>query len=73
MTTQTTIRIEEQSYKQVKTVLKRLGLTYSQAINIFNNMIVLNQGLPFRVNIPNVETLHAINEAKRLKGEFFDK
>jgi DNA-damage-inducible protein J len=70
MKTQTTIRIDEKNYVQAKEILRYLGLTYSEAINIFNNMIVCNKGLPFEVKIPNDDTLAAMEEAKRLKGDF---
>ena len=49
MKTQTTIRVEETSYQQAKEILSQMGLNYSQAISVFNNMIVLNKGLPFEL------------------------
>jgi addiction module RelB/DinJ family antitoxin len=55
---------------QAKEILKYLGLTYSQAINVFNNMIVCHKGLPFDIKIPNDETLAAMSEAKQLNGDF---
>ena len=70
MKTQTTVRIDRNNYVQAKEILKFLGLTYSQAINIFNNMIVCQKGLPFEVKIPNDETLAAMEEAKQLNGDF---
>ena len=68
--TQTTIRLEENSYKKAREVLKIIGLSYSQAVNMFNSMIVLNQGLPFDAKIPNSLTLEAMEEAKNLEGDF---
>ena len=53
MKTQTTIRVEETSYHQAKEILSQIGLNYSQAISVFNNMIVLNKGLPFELKLPN--------------------
>lgn len=70
MKTQTTIRIEQKNFVQAKEILKYLGLSYSQAINIFNNMIVCHKGLPFEIKIPNDETLAAMAEAKHLDGDF---
>lgn len=69
MKTQTTIRVDEHSYTQAKEILSVLGLSYSQAINIFNNMVVSTKGLPFAVKIPNEETLQAMEEAKNLNGD----
>lgn len=70
MKTQTTIRVDQNNYKQAKEILKYLGLSYSQAINVFNNMVVRHQGLPFDVKIPNDETLKAMSEAQHLEGDF---
>jgi DNA-damage-inducible protein J len=70
MKTQTTIRLEQKNFAQAKEILKYLGLTYSQAVNIFNNMIVCHKGLPFEIKIPNDETLAAMAEATHLKGDF---
>jgi DNA-damage-inducible protein J len=47
-----------------------LGLSYSQAINVFNNLIVCHKGLPFEIKIPNDETLAAMSEAEQLNGDF---
>ncbi len=70
MKTQTTIRVDEENYIRAKKILKYLGLSYSQAINVFNSMIVSNQGIPFEIKIPNDLTLKAMKEAKGLDGEF---
>ena len=70
MKTQTTIRIDQNNYTQAKEILKYLGLSYSQAVNIFNSMVVSTKGLPFEVKIPNDETIQAMEEAKKLDGDF---
>ncbi|MBT3487621.1 MAG: type II toxin-antitoxin system RelB/DinJ family antitoxin [Desulfobacula sp.] len=70
MKTQTTIRLDQNNYTQAKEILKYLGLSYSQAVNIFNSLIVCNKGLPFEVKIPKGETLQAMDEAKKLNGDF---
>lgn len=67
---QTTIRLEEDDYKQAREILEFVGMSYAQAINMFNRMVVLNHGLPFDAKIPNKKTLEAMKEAKELKGEF---
>jgi len=68
--TQTTIRLEESDYKKAKDILKYIGMNYSQAINMFNRMVVLEKGLPFEAKIPNDETLRAMKEAIELDGEY---
>ncbi len=71
MKTQTTIRVEETSYHQAKEILSQMGLNYSQAIGVFNNMIVLNKGLPFELKIPNDKTKQALHELEMKEGESF--
>ena len=61
--TQTTIRLEESDYREAREILKYDGMSYSQAINMFNRMVVLNHGLPFEAKIPNEETVKAMKEA----------
>jgi len=72
MKTQTTIRVEESNYHQAKEILAKVGLNYSQAISVFNNMVVLNKGLPFDVKIPTQETQSALDDLKDYKGKSFD-
>lgn len=67
---QTTIRLDEDDYKQAREILKYVGMSYSQAINMFNRMVVLNHGLPFEAKVPNKKTINAMKEAKELDGEF---
>ena len=71
MKTQTTIRVDELNYTLAKEILAKLGLNYSQAIAVFNNMIVMHQGLPFDVRIPSKETQKALDELKARDGKSF--
>ncbi len=71
MKTQTTIRVDEKSYRLARDILDEIGLNYSQAISIFNKMIVLNRGLPFELKIPNSDTLKALNELEKREGKSF--
>jgi DNA-damage-inducible protein J len=72
MKAQTSIRVEKEIYESAKEILKELGLSYSQAINVFNAMIVKYKGLPFEVKLPDEETIKAIEEYKQGKGKRFD-
>ena len=71
MKTQTTIRVEETNYHKAKQILDQMGMSYSQAIGVFNSMIVLNKGLPFEVKLPNAQTKKALKELDEKKGETF--
>ena len=68
--TQTTIRLEENDYREAKDILRYIGMSYSQAVNMFNRMVVLERGLPFEAKIPNDKTLKAMKEAMELDGEY---
>ena len=70
--TQTTIRVDEENYLKAREILNQIGLNYSQAVSVFNSMIVLNRGLPFELKIPNKETKQALHELKTKKGETFN-
>ena len=61
MKTQTTIRVEETNYHKAKEILDQMGLSYSQAIGVFNSMVVMNKGLPFEVKIPSKKLQKSIN------------
>ena len=70
--TQTTIRVDEENYLKAREILSQIGLNYSQAISVFNNMIVLNKGLPFELKIPNSQTRQALYELEIRDGKTFD-
>jgi len=70
--TQTTIRVDEENYLKAREILSQIGLNYSQAISVFNNMIVLNKGLPFELKIPSPQTRQALHELKVRDGKTFD-
>ena len=70
--TQTTIRVDEENYHKAKEILSQIGLNYSQAISVFNSMIVLNRGLPFELKIPNEETKQALHELETKEGKTFN-
>lgn len=49
-------------------VFSKLGLGHTDAIRLFYQQVILNQGLPFGVKIPNAETVRAIKQVKSRKG-----
>lgn len=58
-----TTRIEPEDKQEAEAILEQLGLTMSQAISIYIKQLILRRGLPFTVNIPNQDTLDAIQES----------
>jgi len=49
-------RIEPALKEDVERLFKQMGLTTTEAINLFYHQIKLRQGLPFSVVIPNKAT-----------------
>lgn len=61
-------RIEPSIKKRAETVLSKIGISPSEAINVFYRRIVSDKGIPFSLNIPNAETRAAIRELESGKG-----
>ncbi len=63
------LRVEPEIKANVEKLLDRLGLSTTDAINIFLNQIVLTGGLPFPIKVPrpNEITLAAMKEAEEIK------
>ena len=61
-TTAITVRLDPQLKKDAQAVLNELGLTTTQAVSMFFKQISLNKGLPFAVEIPNEQTIQAIED-----------
>ncbi len=56
-------RVEPDLKDEVTDILQTLGLSLTDAITLFFNMVKLNKGLPFPVKIPNKETMEAMEDA----------
>ena len=61
-------RTEEWLKEEVEGVLKELGMTPTEAINLFYNQIRLQRGLPFNVLIPNEETAQVLRDTDKGKN-----
>lgn len=55
-------RVEPELKADAERILSRLGMTPSDAINVFLNQVVLHKGLPFEVKVPDM----TIEEAKNI-------
>ena len=58
------MRIEPELKQDVENVFRELGMTTSEAINMFLRQVSAQRGVPFDVRIPNAETRQAIEEAR---------
>ncbi|MGN1326758.1 MAG: type II toxin-antitoxin system RelB/DinJ family antitoxin [Clostridia bacterium] len=67
------IRVEPSVKQRAEKTLNDLGLSITDAINVFLNQVILNDGIPFEIKKPkfNKETIQAIEETK--KGENLSK
>ncbi len=68
---QTSLRLDADKLSEAKKILKDLGLNFTDAVNIFTNMVVANKGLPFDVKIPTKEFKKSIDELKNKDGKSF--
>jgi len=57
-------RVDSKLKEEVEEILGEIGLTTSQAINIFLKAIIRERGIPIDLKIPNEKTLKAMKEAK---------
>ena len=60
-------RTNEDVKTDAEDILKRLGLTMSDAVNLFLNQVRLHKGLPFEVRIPNKTTLRTFKKTDKGK------
>lgn len=57
------------SLKQtVEEIFSQIGLSTTEAINLFFYQVQLHKGLPFEVKIPNQETLQALQDLQTGEG-----
>ena len=63
------MRLEPKIKAQANDILSELGLTFSDAVNLFMRQVINHRGLPFDIKIPNAETQAAIEASRRGEGE----
>ena len=61
-------RTESRLKNKVERIFEALGLTASQAINLFYHRIELENGLPFDLRIPNSKTLRVMNDVENKRN-----
>ena len=64
------IRVDPSVKEKAEKTLKDLGLSITDAINVFLNQVILNDGIPFEIKKPrfNKETIQAIEDTKNGKN-----
>lgn len=61
-------RTEPSLKNEVERIFHYLGLSNSEAINLFFQQVKLHKGLPFEIKIPNKTTLKAITDVEKNRG-----
>ena len=63
-----TVRMDEDVKKDAEYLFNSMGMTFSEAVNIFVYQSLIRHKLPFEIisEIPNEETLQAMKEADEL-------
>ncbi len=63
------IRVKPDIKQEVEDILDNLGMTTTEAVNIYLKQIILNCGLPFEVKLPQFsdEMLESIAEAEEIE------
>ena len=64
------IRVEPSVKTRAEETLNDLGLSITEAVNIFLNQVILHNGSPFKIEKPkyNKETIQAIEDVKNGKN-----
>ena len=76
-----TTRVDPALKADAEKVLSKLGISTTEAINLFLSQVRLRKGLPFDVKIPNKTTLKAMQDAEEGRNlssydsldDFFEK
>lgn len=61
-------RTEPRLKQEVERIFHALGLSCTEAINLFFRQVILRKGMPFEVRIPNKATREAIQDVEQQRG-----
>lgn len=61
-------RTEPELKETVEKIFKELGITTTEAINIFYHQVKLQNGMPFEVKLPNKTTEKTFNRTDKGKN-----
>ncbi len=59
------VRLDPLVKVRVQAVLDKLGLSTSEAINLFFKRVIAERGIPFKVKIPNKITKKTLRESEQ--------
>ncbi len=61
-------RIDAPTKKKAEAVLHKLGLSMTDGIKIFLRRVIMENGIPFEVKIPNDTTAQTLKKSRQGKG-----
>ncbi len=69
------IRVKPEVKEKAEKTLDSLGLSVTEAINIFLNQVIFHQGIPFKIEIPaynreTMETIEGIQKGQNVSKTF---
>ena len=67
----TNLRLDIQAKQQAYAIFEQVGLKPAQAVNLFLQQVVLHQGLPFDVKVPNKDSQAALDELEKAASQSF--
>lgn len=61
-------RIDSNLKAGVEGIFTKLGLNHSTAIEMFYRQVLIHKGIPFKISIPNEETLRSMEKTENGDG-----
>jgi DNA-damage-inducible protein J len=63
--------IDPEVKKEAESIMKEMGLSVSNSVELFYRQVVAQRGLPFELQVPNEKTMKAIRNSRSGKGRKF--
>lgn len=63
--------IDPEVKRQAESILKEIGLSVSNSVELFYRQVVAQRGLPFELQVPNEKTMKAIRNSRSGQGKRF--
>ena len=63
--------IDPEVKRQAESILKEVGLSISNSVELFYRQVVAQGGLPFDIQVPNEKTMKAIRNSRAGRGKRF--
>jgi len=63
--------IDPEVKQEAEAILKELGLSVSNSVELFYRQVVAQRGLPFDLLVPNERTMKAVRNSRAGKGKRF--